>query len=80
VKVLSPPITTHIRTTSVVIPTLVVLEAEDSELVAEEVPVTVEATGKLEEKVCEEGPMGAFFFCPIFVGSNPDFHKLLYRV
>ena len=36
-----------------------------------------EATGKLKEKASEEGPMRAFSFCSIFVGSNPDFHKLL---
>ena len=41
------------------------------------VAAMAEATGKLKEKVSEEGPMWAFFFCPIFVSSNPDFHKLL---
>jgi hypothetical protein len=41
------------------------------------VAVMEEATGKLKEKVSEEGPVWAFFFCPIFVSSNPDFHKLL---
>jgi hypothetical protein len=48
------------------------------EVVAEEVAMAVAAdTGKLKEKVSEEGPMWAFFFCPIFVSSNPNFHKLL---
>jgi hypothetical protein len=28
-----------------------------------------EATGKLEEKVSEEGLIWTFFFCPIFVNS-----------
>jgi hypothetical protein len=49
-----------------------VLEAEDFEVVA-----GAEATGKLKEKVSEEGPLWAFFFCPIFVSSKPDFHTLL---
>jgi hypothetical protein len=38
-----------------------------------------EVTGKLKEKLSEEGPMWAFFFCPIFVSSNPDFHTLLLK-
>jgi hypothetical protein len=45
----------------------------------EEAAMTVEvaeATGKLEEKVSEEGLIWTFFFCPISVNSNPDFHKL----
>jgi hypothetical protein len=44
--------------------------------VMEEAAMAV-ATVKLKEKVSEEGPMWAFFFCSIFVSSNPDFHKLL---
>jgi hypothetical protein len=36
-----------------------------------------EASGKLKEKVSEDGPIWPFFFCPIFVRSNPDFHTLL---
>jgi uncharacterized membrane protein YkgB len=54
-----------------------VMVEEDSKVVAGAVAVMAEAAGKLKEKVSEEGPMWAFFFCPIFVSSNPDFHKLL---
>lgn len=36
-----------------------------------------EVTGKPKEKVPEEGSLWAFFFCPICVSSNPDFHTLL---
>jgi hypothetical protein len=45
--------------------------------VAVAVEVAEEDIGKLKEEVSEEGPMWAFFFCPIFVSSNPDFHTLL---
>ena len=66
------PITTHIHTTTVVITTLVVLEAEDSEEVVAALGALTEeameeeamavaamavATGKLKEKVSEEGSM-----------------------
>jgi len=47
------------------------------EVVAEVVAEVAEATGKLKEKVFEEESMWAFFFCPIFFSSNPDFHTLL---
>ena len=68
----------------VVITTLVVLEAEDSEEVVTEVAalgvlteeameeaamaVAAEDTGKLKEKVSKEGPMCSFFFYPIPAG------------
>jgi hypothetical protein len=50
------------------------------EVLTEEAAMTVEvaeATDKLKEKVSEEGLVWTFFFCPIFVNSNPDFQKLL---
>jgi hypothetical protein len=40
------------------------------------VAAVAKATGKLKEKVSEEESMWAFFFCPSFFSSNPDFHKL----
>jgi hypothetical protein len=54
-----------------------VMEEEATEEAAMVVAAMEEATGKLKEKVSEEGPLWAFFFCPIFVNSNPDFHTLL---
>jgi len=39
-----------------------------------------EATTKLKEKVSGEGLLWAFFFCPIFVTSTPNFHTLSYKV
>ena len=70
----------HLLRVGEVLPAAFVVVAAALEVLTEEVmeeAATAVATGKLKEKVSEEGSMWALLFCPIFVNSNPDFHKLL---